>query len=168
MRATPTPPRGPETSFPLSDGLSSAVAPVVRQDLLELMGERRVSVVERLRGVPSRNRVGRSTRIGSARTQDDDVRIFSGSLIDVVLNVRASSDSSVDVCGVVLASQRVDLAGADRGYFDECIANLWAQTSRSQTLSPLGEFAFTGVEVGPAEIALSFGGHLMLAELNIG
>lgn len=100
--------------------------------------------------------------------QDHDVKVFSGSLVDVVINISASGDESVDMRGVVLASQRVDLVGTERGYFDECIANLWAETSCSQTVSPFGEFAFTDVNVGPAEIAFSFGGHLMLADLNIG
>ncbi len=153
-----------EIRFRLEEGDQIDVAPVERHELLELMGERSVSVVERLRPVVGERRASRSA---VAAISADDVTVFTGALVDVVLTVVPREGDAADVHGVVLPPSDVDLAGADRGYLDGFIANLWSETSRSQTVSELGEFAFANVQAGPAEIAFSFGGHLMLADLTI-
>lgn len=153
--------------FRLDEGFDPDVKPVERQDLLELMGERQVSVVERLTPVTSRQRVGRSRRAGGSLAQVRDPLTFSGSWTDVAIDVISRVDELVDIRGVVLPGKRVDLGGVDSDYLDNCIANLWSRPTHSQTVSQLGRFDFRGVSAGPAELAISCGGRLLLADLMI-
>lgn len=152
--------------FRFDDGLDPDVEPVERQDLLELMGERQVSVVERLVGVDGRERTGASRRAGGRNRLEHQLVTFTGSWADVALDMVHCPDGTINVYGLVMPGDRVDLE-ANRDYLTNCIANLWSRPTRSNPVSQLGSFEFVGVQPGPAELAISCGGHLLLADLSI-